>query len=463
MKKNNSAKTAFVLLSMMTFASASGAIGSTLAWYAYSTRALVSYSGTSVSETSLLEIGICSDEELAGMPSSISRVTYAGDSNIYYFSDPGKGLTYDIIEKYLAKKGYATNELEPTTSGSYASGDDENIFGLKQAPNEIVRGNTTSASKDRFVRIPFVFRVQGGDGTYYDDKELWLTKTVARASSDIDGDVYKAIRMFVDRDSRNYGNWQMVSDDIIKGTNVPTGDLGHAYYLKTDDNKVYSYDSGHDSWTLAKSDIRSKASTPDLDEFNVGDWYYNSVENKLYSKPMSDFIVNPSANVKGRTRVGGVLNINRDNYYDYDNEGEILYGEYDPLAKTNLISSDGYDGGDDCFDVNGVGNTDPSTFVAKHYRGVKYYSDFSSDESDALFKHAEYESVSNIAPTRDTHDYIANVDPLNPTSVCKTRADDNHLARVTMTIYLEGWDFSVIDEEIAHSFDLGLTFEMSRL
>jgi len=104
MKKFSSAKTAFILLSMMTFASASGAIGGTLAWYAYSTRALVSYSGTSVNETSLLEIGICSDVEIPGMPSYITKVNYAGDSNNYYFADPGRGLTYDVIAKYLSKK-----------------------------------------------------------------------------------------------------------------------------------------------------------------------------------------------------------------------------------------------------------------------------------------------------------------------------------------------------------------------
>ena len=94
--------------------------------------------------------------------------------------------------------------------------------------------------------------------------------------------------------------------------------------------------------------------------------------------------------------------------------------------------------------------------------------DLNSDEYDEgsekfLFKHAEYECISSIAPVRDSHDYISNYDPSNPTSVCETRADDNHLGRVTMTVYLEGWDFAVIDEEIAHSFDLGLTFEMSRL
>ena len=381
MKKLSNAKTVFALLSMMTFASASGAIGSTLAWYAYSTRALVSYSGTSVSETSLLQIGICSDEEISDFPNTMSKVTYAGDSNYYYFSESGKGLTYDVISKYLTKKGFATNQLEPTTSGSFVSGSNQDGFALKQAPNEIVHGNTIEAYKRDYVKIPFVFRVKGAEeNQYYDNVELWLTKTIARASSSSDGEVYKAIRLFVDRDSRNYD---------------------------------------------------------------------------------TDYILNPSAGAKGKTKVGGVLNRAHDSYYDYDNEGEILYGEYDPSA-LNLISGSGYAGANQEYDVNGVGSTEPSTFVAKHRPGIKYFSNLSG-ANDALFKHAEYESMSSIAPTRDSYDNITNVDPSNPTSVCKTRADDNHLARVTMTVYLEGWDFSVVDKEISHSFDLGLTFEMSRL
>ena len=462
MKKLSSTKTALILLSLITFASASGSISSTLAWYAYTTRANVSYSGTSVNETSLLEIGICSDVVIPGMPSYITRVTYAGDSNNYYFSDPGRGLTYDVIAKYLSIKGYATNELEPTTSGSYSYSNNQNSFSLKQSPNEIVVGNHTEAAPIHYVKIPFVFRIQGSSGIFYDNKELWLSKAVVRASSSEDGDVYKAIRMFIDRDERNYGSWEEVSSDIGTGAVFPEGDLGHPYYLKSDDNKLYSYDDEHDTWDLLVDGVTIAATAPDIDGLNDGAMYINSSDNKLYSKTHNDYIVNPSANARGKTRVGGVLNMNRDEYFDFNNNGEIIYGEYDEAAK-DLISNAGYSGADEAHDVNGVGDNEPSTFVAKHRPGTKYYTDFFSPANDALFKHAEYESISSIAPARDQYDYLSNADPLNPTSVCKTRADDNHLARLTLTVYLEGWDFSVVDKEISHSFDLGLTFEMSRL
>ena len=453
----------------MTAACVAGSISGTLAWYAYSTRALVSYTGTSINETSLLQIGICSDEKINDMPSNVTEVTFLDDkidetnySKYYYFAESGTGMTYDIIAKYLSlpSKGFATNELEPTTSGSWVIGNDQDDFSLKQAPNEVVHGNTIEAPKKDYLTIPLVFRIKTGEdeNDYADDVELWLSKAIAKASTSGDGEVYKAIRMFIDRDSRNYGDWQ-ISSDIATGTSIPSGDLGHAYYLKTDDNKLYSYNNG--AWGLLVDGIRVEASAQDIDTFDVGEMYFNSSDNKLYAKPLNDFIVNPSAASKGRTRVGGVLNRNNSDYYDYNNEGEILYGEYDSAA-LGLKSTEGYAGADEVQDVNGVGDDTPSTFVAKHHQGYEYYTDLYSPANDALFKHAEYESISSIAPLRDGRDNLFNINPLNPTSVCKTRNDDHHLARLNVTVYLEGWDFAVIDQEMNHSFNLGLTFEMSR-
>ena len=464
MKKLSGAKVAFLLFSVMTVACVSGSIGGTLAWYAYSTRALVSYSGTSVSETALLQIGICSDVPLTGMPTGISSVTYAGDSNYYYFASPGRGMTYDVIEKYLAKKGYATNELQPTTSGSYASGSDNSAFSLKQSPNEMIRGNTTPALTKDYVKIPFVFRIETDTpGTYYDGKELWLTKAVARAATSGDGEVYKALRVFVDRDAHSYGAWKVASYDVMDFTGAPDANYGHEYCIDTLNNDLYKYDSVNDEWNLIKANIDVETSEPDVNNYNPGEMYLkyiDSVTYVLYEKASSDFIFNPSAESVGQTRVGGVLNIAKDAYFDYDASGEILYGEYDAAA-LDLLSATGYSGSSIAYDVNGVGNDTPSTFVAKHNAGTKYYADIAGN--DNLFKHAQYESLSSIAPARDSSDYLSNADPDHPTSVCTTRAADHYLGRVNLTIYLEGWDFSVVDKEVSHGFDLGLTFEMSRL
>ena len=65
--------------------------------------------------------------------------------------------------------------------------------------------------------------------------------------------------------------------------------------------------------------------------------------------------------------------------------------------------------------------------------------------------------------SKTSNGILENFDENHPTSVCKTDANDNHLARVNMTIWLEGWDFSIIDEEQDHMFDIGLTFEINKV
>ena len=358
MKKFNTAKITFALLGIMTAVCAAGSIGSTLAWYAYSTRAIMSYTGTSVASTKNLQIGIASDVHLDDMPDSIQEVTFQGDSNYYYFATTGTGLTYDIIAKYLTVKQYATNEMEPTTTSSYTTG--VSNFSLKKSPNQSVHGNVTPAEKKNYLTIPFVFRIMNENNQYVANQELWLSKAVARANSNKDGNMYKAIRIFVDREDSIYGE-------------------------------------------------------------------------------KNDFIFNPSASQGGRTRVGGLLHLSGSGYYDFDSNGEVLYGEYDQAA-LNDISSEGYEGEDVLYDVNGSGNsTKATTFTAKHYPHTKYYSSLNDD----LFGHAEYKSLSDIAPARDELDYINNADPEHPTSVCKTDPNNHNLGRVDMTIYLPEVPYSV--------------------
>lgn len=411
MKKISSAKLLFALLGSLTIASAAGSIGGSLAWYAYSTRALVAYSGTSVASSFLLQIGLVSDEVIPNLQSnnSLIKFTREVDSNnteYYYFCEPGKGLTYSVISEYLAKKGYATNTISPTTSSSYGEYDsnhpENHAFRLREAPNQINPQNDADANKVSYAKIPFVFRVSRETPTgyiYTAGQDIWLTNAIAKAAdSTHDGVVYKAIRCFIDRDDELYN------------------------------------------------------------------------EN-------NDFIFNPSASSKGQTRVGGLLDLTRDGYFDFNSEGEVIYGEYD---QTNppAFSGASYAHPTEVCDVNGSGYVNsqnqpiPSTFNAKHYAGTPYYEDFTAAAIDAKFGHANYESLSSLAPRRDAYNDIAITGEdgaYNASrSVCRTKtlaaATDGkyNIARVDFTVYLEGWDFSVIDEEQAHRFDLGLTFEVSR-
>ena len=407
MKKSKPAKLLLGVLGLATFASLVGTVSGTLAWYAYSTRATLSYSGTSVNNTVQLQIGIASPKEvlsvnqirqklsedelmsdedkeklvhmfeefwdIAEEPDDLKNI----DSNHYYFAPLGSGLDTSFINAYLKSNDYATNYLVPVTSGAYSRGDS---FSLKNSPTINNNGSVTEASTMYYSRIPFVFRVIRTntitENDYVGNQELWLTDAEIRASSVDDGNIYKSIRIFVDR--------------------------GNDYE--------------------------------------------------------DDFILNPSATVADSTVVGGLLDLSRDQYYDYDaDDNEVIYGEYESIGGIKSA----YSGDDEIDDVNGTGRDECDTFTAKHRPGINYYDNYSS----CVFKTAEYECLNTIAPLKDeVSGVLHNKDAAHPTSVCKTGGlSDHYLGRVSFTIYMEGWDHSVIDLELEHMFDLGLTFEINKL
>ena len=407
MKKSKPAKLLLGVLGLATFASLVGTVSGTLAWYAYSTRATISYSGTSVNNTVQLQIGIASPKEVLSVdqirqklsedelmsdedkeklvhmfeefwdmveePNDLKNI----DSNHYYFAPVGSGMDTSFINAYLKSNDYATNYLVPVTSGAYSRGDS---FMLKNSPTVNNNGSATEASTMYYSTIPFVFRVIRTntitENDYVGNQELWLTDAEIRASSVDDGNIYKSIRIFVDR-----GN--------------------------------------------------------DYDD---------------------DFILNPSANAVGSTVVGGLLDLSRDQYYDYDaDDNEVIYGEYESIGGIKSA----YAGTDEIDDVNGTGRDECDTFTAKHRSGINYYDNYNG----CVFKTAEYECLNTIAPLKDeVSGVLHNRDAQHPSSVCRTGGlSDHYLGRVSFTIYMEGWDHSVIDLELEHAFDLGLTFEINKL
>ena len=418
MKKSKPAKLLLGILGLATFASLVGTVSGTLAWYSYSTRASVSYSGTSVNNTVQLQIGIASPNKVLSVEqireevenstvltdhqkqilvpmyedfwNTVDEIKWDNDNNYYYFAPLGSGMSSSIINAYLYSNGFATNCLIPVTSGSYSRGDD---FSLRKSPTDTDPSSLISASQKSYAKIPFVFRVIRSNTTtansYVEGSELWLNDAQVKASSNADGEIFSAIRMFIDRDN-----------------------------------------------TIRK----------------------NSTDSEPYYK--DDFILNPSASSAGSTTVAGILDLTRDHYYDYDeDDNEIIYGEYESIGGIQSA----YAGADEIVDINGTGKTGVNydTFTAKHRQGINYYNNY----NNCVFKKANYEALSTIAPLKDeVTGALHNRDVDNPTSVCLTKgADDHYLGRVDFTIYLEGWDHSVIDEEIEHYFDLGLTFEINKL
>ena len=173
-------------------------------------------------------------------------------------------------------------------------------------------------------------------------------------------------------------------------------------------------------------------------------------------------VLNPSStdNLPGRTRIAGILDLNGDGYYDYDDvtKREVVYGQYDDVELTNghiTYSDTPYVPSDpeQVDDVNGVGDNAPSTFVAKHAPGV-YVADYSN--LDCVY--AYYDTLETIRPTIDPISGAFVEDSGKP--VCKT--GEGGIGYTNLTVYLEGWDLAIDNRSIDTTFNFGLLFEINK-
>ena len=173
------------------------------------------------------------------------------------------------------------------------------------------------------------------------------------------------------------------------------------------------------------------------------------------------FIFNPSSANSGETKVAGLLNFGSDQYYDFDDNGEIVYGEYEITdGQDSGIINSHYSGDDVLADINGSGATTPDTFTAKHSPNAPAYYE---NLSKLTIKTAKYEGINTIKPNKASDGTLSNPTG-KKTSVCKTGDNSvGYIGEFDATIYIEGWDFSVIDEEHRHKFDFQLRFETNRI
>lgn len=382
MKKFSKTTLGLIALSVGTVISFGGALGSTLAWYTYSTTVNVQFKGTSILETEQLQVGIKTDITFPaeiGDPYGLTQVE-AENGDIYTFAAPGMGFDSSLIQYYLSQTEYSISSLCPITSKKYDTGDDLELYVPPRAgdPN-----SSEHPKKDHYVKIPFAFRVVKIDtasvDTYVPNQAIWISN--ARAVADGAGEIYKAVRVF------------------ISGS-------------KFDDDE-------------------------------------NIVANK--------FIFNPSASSTSQkyTNVAGLLNLDTDEYYDtftgiYEYPREVIYGEYDGEVTPHYIEEDS-----ELDDINNTGNSSlATTFTAKHQAGTIAYSSLSG-----ITPHkANFKSLSDIRP-----DVNEQGDLINGEVVAVTSNSDDAIADLETTIYLEGWDHSVINQELFHRFFLGMTFEINKV
>ena len=334
-----------------------GTISGSLAWWAYSTRASISYQGTSVASSEQLQIGLKTDLNLSSLGMEYKEI--GGED--YYFCDPGSGLSAEIIAAYLASPkagGYATNELEPITTGCYIDSDTSLVDGKLDLKNPLVSGNpfnSHKADKDKYVKIPLAFRVlryhDGVNQTPEKGENIWLSDAVVEAShQEENSSVHKAIRMFT---------------------------VGKEAY---DDEGV------------------------------------TKLKDVKYLINPSD-----TTNSKGKTAVAGLLDISGNGFYDtYDQGGKsynIVYGETNlspneilALEDEHRQSTDAHSG---IINFNKVEDGDvKSTFVSEYYKGT-YHPDKLEDIQP---KYQNFDTLGTVRPS-DTDGLLGGGKPLCATDL----------------------------------------------
>ena len=66
-------------------------------------------------------------------------------------------------------------------------------------------------------------------------------------------------------------------------------------------------------------------------------------------------------------------------------------------------------------------------------------------------RQADYETLNTIKPIDDGTGVLS-----GGKQICTTANTVSALGEATLTIYIEGWDHHVVNEEISHKFNLGL-------
>ena len=230
------------------------------------------------------------------------------------------------------------------------------------------------------------------------------------AKGDSDFSLYSAPAMNVnsvdiEASKRSYVHLELVfryEDDLEPGIYIPDTDI----YLSG--ANVTSLTNIHNAVRIFSSDING---------------------NKYH-------LINPTQDDDGSNKVGGILDLDGDGYFDSHESGgdafETFYGEFegDPVYQNSPLESD-----------SSLPEEERTTFDSRHRAGV-----FAANMNQTTPKKAEYEGFSKFKNKQ--------------TSVSVTDSKHNNYAYLNLDIFLEGWDFAVIEAEKNNPFNLDLKFEV---
>ena len=352
-----------------------GSTAGTLAWYAYSRSVSMSFVGTTVSNSELLNVGLVDNnnvftqEDLQTYDLQRESATDGSVTNSIVWSKSRSGFSLLALRHYLEESNYAVDALKPVTTGSMAY-DDSNPLTLYRSPEYGDTDFESIAETKDYVYLPLAFRVLDEHSEYIAGKDVWLTDAVVDAEEEAES----SVRVHVD------------------GTNK--------------------------------------------------------------------FLMQPSDtnNDVGETKVGGVLSIGPGEYYDFNGNKELCYGEFETPKDEivyNTLPASQYNVLDNMNDV--ADPTIQTTFNAKHYPNVLV-----PDIDAAVPKVQEHAGFGKVKPSVNTSGQWY-ADDVNGNGIAVSiTSNESKVGYATLTIFIEGWDHAVIDQKAGYSFNLGLRFEINK-
>ena len=417
--KRSKVNLALGIVTAAIIVSVTGSLTGTLAWYAYATRAVLSFTGTSAYASQRLRVGIHDSNHYLLNANNIASLRAndaleIDEAHDIIWGQEGEGLTGTVISQYLDASPYATKDLPPITTLSREL--NSQITTFYKAPLAL-NTDLHEAPVKSYSVLPLCFKVVGSDNKNLKNQSVWLTGisviNVPRTPTEQPKDLAPALRIYVEN---KYA-------------------IDHA-----DDNDSTNIYNDHRYFLIKATDTSA----------TVGD-----------------------------TVMAGTLDLKGDGTYDYAYDAtrhgyyEVVYGDYGQYQDTTIVpqyNTDAYvvpeeEQNYQLDDVNGTGKTVASTFLAKHADNV-FTAKFGTGGIDR--KKALHDTISTIAPvtSSETGHYIDwSGKPVARTEDVADETANNAdlIAYCNLTFYLEGWDHAIIDEVISASFNLGLQFEVDRL
>ena len=139
------------------------------------------------------------------------------------------------------------------------------------------------------------------------------------------------------------------------------------------------------------------------------------------------------------TYYGGILDLNKDGYYDNDGSKEYLYGEYS--GSPSYLSPSSVDPSQ--AEINQA-KDNHNVFSAYHQKGV--------EQVNIASVNIKKENAKRI----DSMTFDVN-DPLKQTTpICHVKAGEPK--RIVVSIYIEGWDRDMTDDIDQATFDVNIAF-----